>query len=162
MHIEKVFGNKKYRSIICLTNLYEGNEGLRQLHYRWALIKNHDNIESWFLIREVNKCFKNTLDLLLKKGFLITKDCFTSNNNLSNYLERLSDKDGYNILEKNSDNKPPTYKLSENGKLQFTRWLLIDYINRMSLDFLEEELHTFMMADFEAIKEIIEEIKPKK
>ena len=165
MNIEKVFDCYKYKSIIFLTYFHESIDGLRQQHYRWALMPNHNGIKSTILVNEIKKLFHDYYDKQDSKGYksgLIVKNCFRSKTNLSNHITRLADEKGYNILRKYTEDKLTKYRLSENGRLQFVHYMLIDYIKRMPIDVAQKELSNFMIADFEAIKEIIEEIKPKK
>jgi hypothetical protein len=46
MKLADLMRSPNYKSIINLTNYFQAREnGLRLMHYRWALIKNHDNIK---------------------------------------------------------------------------------------------------------------------
>ena len=115
---EGILKQVHYRSIINLTSKYQDKEdGLRQLHYRWALIENHDNIEQTSFKRETQDFFrKPSLKYFEKKGY-VKLQCITGkypNNNLTNFLNKLSDPDEYGILVKHKDEDNITrYKISD-------------------------------------------------
>lgn len=93
MNIEDVLKKDHYKSIIRLTSKYQNrNKGLRQLHYRYALIKNHDNIQSTALKTEMEKFFNGDLNKLFKNSTIV-KNCITDRNNLTNFLTKLVDMD---------------------------------------------------------------------
>ena len=48
--IEGILKQEHYRNIINLTSKYQHKEnGLRQLHFRWALVEDHGGISPTFL-----------------------------------------------------------------------------------------------------------------
>lgn len=152
MTAEEIFKTDRYRSIIFLTDFFDNGEGLRALHYRWALIKNHDDIGTTPEIREMEKFFKgkekhidmyrrlgfsNKLEWLQKRG-LIKKDCITSCTNLSNHLKKLTE--DYHILERIAgENKVGRYRLSKNGWIKAKQWMINNWINSLP-EKLKEQL----------------------
>lgn len=157
MTVEELFTSDQYRSIIVLTDVYGNKKGLRQLHYRWVLIKYHDNIKQLlqpFFIREMKHLFEkekdtfrkigysNKLDQLYKEKSLV-KNCITSNSNLSNFLKRLSNPP-YNILIRFDEDGLPKYKLTEYGKEQVKRWQLhrlVKSLDKSILDDVEKAIY---------------------
>ncbi|PNX45591.1 MAG: hypothetical protein BV457_09255 [Thermoplasmata archaeon M9B1D] len=108
MRIAELMKKPHYKSIINLTFHYtKKGKALRQLHYRYALIANHDNIENTDLLQKMKKFFANDLEKLYTDGKII-KNCITSRKNLNNFLNKLCSPKR-NILEKrsidNEDNK---------------------------------------------------------
>ena len=69
MTVEELFDTEHYRSIIILTDIFDKNNGLRQLHYRWALIKNHDNMKHALFVRAMQDFFDKDNNLSKKLGY---------------------------------------------------------------------------------------------
>jgi len=148
MTVEELYDTDHYRSIIILTDIFGKNNGLRQLHYRWALIKNHDNMKHALFVRAMqdffekdNNLFKklgysNKLDQLYKEKILIN-ECITSNSNLSNFLKRLYHPP-YNILNRFEEDGVPRYKLTKYGKEQAKRWLILRLVKSFDASLLED------------------------
>ena len=148
MTVEELFETDHYKSIIILTDIFAGNEGLRQLHYRWALIPNHDNIKDPLFVRMIEGFFnqqselyqrvykQNKLERLYTEKIII-KDCITSNSNLSNFLKRLSNPP-YNILECINKDEVPRYILTEHGKQQAKQWQHIQLVKSLDITILDE------------------------
>ncbi len=138
MTVNELFDTEHYRSIIILTDIFATERGLRQLHYRWALIPNHDNMKHALFIRAMKNFFNQYSNLNEKQGYpnklerlyeekILAKDCITSNSNLSNFLKKLSNQP-YNILECIKEDEVPRYILTEYGKQQAKQWRLINLI----------------------------------
>ncbi|VVB59685.1 Uncharacterised protein [uncultured archaeon] len=141
MTVEELFDADHYRSIIILTDTFAGEEGLRQLHYRWALIPNHDNMKHTLFIRAMQNFFNLEQEIYQRIGYqnklerlyaekIIIKDCITSNSNLSNFLNRLSNQP-YNILQRLEKDEVPRYILTDYGKQQAKQWRLIQLIKNV-------------------------------
>jgi len=165
MTIEEIFDSAIYRSIILLTDCFDKGTGLRQMHYRWALISNHDNIIEPSLISEEMKTFfeetmtfknidvigewkqfyndqykyktsNSKLDRLFNEG-IIKRDCVTSDSNLSNKLKRLTDE--YHILEKVLiDREVVSYIMTRDGYLKAQRWMANQLVKGIADERLEE------------------------
>ena len=114
MTIEDIFLTDPYFSIIHLTLAFEDKEnGLARIHYRWALIPDHDNIHSSYFKKKMNDFFTNQdqeltfqIDELetLEKIMGIKRGCIKgkyANNNLGNFLKKLID---YKLLTSHIDN----------------------------------------------------------
>ena len=125
-----------YKNIIKLTNIYQEKEkGLRQLHYRWALIEDHDGINQTSIIRKMNFFFNSpnlkisSLESMQKIGY-IERNCIKgkyANNNLTNFLRKLVDEVG--VLETHLDDKGVTrYTISKNFDLDITLLEIKEYI----------------------------------
>jgi len=103
MKIAELIKKPHYKSIINLTFHYtKKGKALRQLHYRYALIANHDNIQNTDLLKKMKNFFGNDLEKLYNEGKII-KNCITSRKNLNNFLNKLCSPNR-NILEKCSIN----------------------------------------------------------
>ena len=151
MTVEELFNTDWYRSIIFLTDIFAKTDGLRQLHYRWALIKNHDNMKYTLFVKGMQQFFNkekilykklgysNKLERLYAEGILI-KDCITSNSNLSNFLKRLSNPP-YDLLEQFERDGVPRYKLTEHGKNEAKRWQLIHLVKSLDDSILKDVYH---------------------
>lgn len=147
MTIDEIFDQPVYRSILYLTEKY-GENGLRQLYYRWALIKDHDGIKVPYHVKALTRFF-NASDKRDPLEFLyITKGCISSRSNLSNYLKRLVDKP-YEFLEKTMRNGLGVYYLTEKGKHAFAKYLLLNLIKNAPAELLSENY-------FEISKPIVE------
>ena len=141
---EDILNSDQYRSIIYLTLKYDKGHGLRQRHYRWVLIKNHDGIKYKVTIKKMQEFFKNKQTFLMPDYDVLSdlqkrnikKGCITSNTNLSNFLKILSNPP-YNILIKNTKSNIPSYSLSKKGIFLVLKNHYLNYIHRMSKnDFL--------------------------
>jgi hypothetical protein len=146
--VDELFDTDWYRSIIVLTDIFGKIDGLRQLHYRWALIKNHDNMKHMLFVKGMEQFFDNEKIIYEKLGFsnklerlysegVIVRDCITSNSNLSNFLKRLSSPQ-YNILKRFEKNGVPRYKLTENGRYKAQRWQLLQLVKGLDDGVLED------------------------
>ena len=115
-------------------------EGLQQLHYRYALIKDHDNIYFQDYREQLDKIFGENKSLYQKMGYpggkldqyysdkLIIKNSVGSNNSLFNFLQKLVE--DYRILKKVEDEKGVArYKLTQRGLDETTRWHAHQIIN---------------------------------
>lgn len=148
MTVEELFNTDWYRSIIALTDIFANTKGLRQLHYRWALIKNHDNMKYMLFVKGMQQFFDkdkifykklgfpNKLERLYAEGILV-RDCITSSSNLSNFLKRLSNPP-YDILKQFERDGVPRYKLTEYGKNEATRWQLIQLVKGLEGSILKD------------------------
>jgi len=148
MTVEELYDTDHYRSIIILTDIFGKNNGLRQLHYRWALIKNHDNMKHALFVSAMQDFFEKDNNLFKKLGYsnkldqlykekILTDDCITSNSNLSNFLNRLT-RDPYIILKKIEKDEVPRYLLTDYGKEQAKRWQILRYIKSINTELLED------------------------
>jgi hypothetical protein len=148
MTVEELFNTDWYRSIIALTDIFAKTDGLRQLHYRWALIKNHDNMKYALFVKGMQQFFDKEKILYKKLGFsnklerlyaegILVRDCITSNSNLSNFLKRLSNPP-YTILEHFERDGVPRYKLTEYGKNKAKRWQLIQLVKGLDDSIIED------------------------
>ena len=103
MKIAELMKKPHYKSIINLTFHYtKKGKALRQLHYRYALIANHDNIQNTDLLKKMKKFFGNDLEKLYNDRKII-KNSITSRKNLNNFLNKLCSPNR-NVLEKHSIN----------------------------------------------------------
>ncbi len=153
MTVDELFETDHYRSIIILTDIFGKNHGLRQMHYRWALIKNHGDIKNPIFRRRMKGFYDLDNEIYKKQGFsnkleelyaekIITRNCVTSNTNLSSFLKRLIS-DPYNILEKKVKDDVPYYFLTDYGREQAKRWQikrLIDGLDASILDDVEKAI----------------------
>jgi hypothetical protein len=147
MSFEELFERPWYRSILYLTEKY-GENGLRQLHYRWVLIKDNDGIKQSYLMNALTNFF-NDPDKRDPLEFLyITKGCISSRSNLSNYLKRLVDKP-YELLERTTRTGLGEYRLTEKGKHAFAKFVLLNLIKNAPAELLKEHY-------FEISKPIVE------
>lgn len=122
---ETIINSDHYKSIILLTWQFDKGNGLRQMHYRWCLIKNHDNIVQTYFVKEMENFFKENKSPIAFYG--IECDCITSKSNLSNFLNKLVE--DYKLLEKNENGYVPTYSLSSFGKRRLEKHYLTTLIN---------------------------------
>ena len=146
MTVEEIFQSEWYRSIIFLTREYDKGNGLRQLHYRWALIENHDGIKQTLFVKEMKDFFKNE-DPVYNEMNWIVKNCITSNTNLSNFLKRLVD-EPYQLLEKFKEDELTKYRITKKGLFAVKKWMVIDAI--VSYDLSEKtinELNRVVLID---------------
>jgi len=98
--IYKLFDSDQYSTLIWLTLRFGQDQGLKPMHYRWALIENHDNITQTPHIIEMEKFFskqfrkwgdysiKYSLDEFFEHEDH-KKNCISSTSNLSMYLKKL-------------------------------------------------------------------------
>jgi len=136
MTIDEIFDQPVYRSILYLTEKY-GENGLRQLYYRWMLVKDHDGIKEPYRVKALKKFFK-TPDKKDPLEFLyLTKGCITSRSNLSNYLKRLVDKP-YEFLEKTTKNGIGVYHLTEESKSYLLRHNLIEMVDLIPIEHIKK------------------------
>jgi len=139
MTITELFHADHYRSILFLTLNYDKGQGLRQLHYRWALIPDHDTIQSTSFQKEMKDFFKNE-DELYGVTRWIVKDCITSNNNLSNFLKKLV-APPYQLLEKKEVEHVARYRLTKKGIIAVRKWMVVDAVESLDLpDAIIDEL----------------------
>jgi hypothetical protein len=152
MLIEDLLKKDHYKSIIALTQIYQDRnnnifwkknpfkpldhipKGLRQVHYRYALVEQHDNMGGASK-KAMDKFYNNTLEHLYKDGTII-RNCITNRNNLTNFLTKLVE---YEILNKNIDEKPPTYSISKKYYTEVVKFMIrqsIDDRNADSVDFM--------------------------
>ena len=137
MNFSEIMEKPWLSSIINLTELYDQGDGLRPIHYRWALIPKHDGIKSTNDIAAMKKFFEYKKEdpsmEISKLG--ITEGSITSKTNLSNFLKRLVN--DYHILTvKEGKYKITKYKI--NPEIQGT--ILRYRINRILSRFSTEEL----------------------
>jgi hypothetical protein len=126
MTLEELLEKDHYKSIINLTLHYqlkaqEENkkfEGLRAIHYRWALCPNHDGLDGSLFKGTLHKYFGSDLKELYKSKKVV-KNSVTDRKNLSNFLRHLSKKGLLN--KKIKENNTPYYTIS---------MLLQGYINK--------------------------------
>ena len=159
--IEELFRTDHYRSIILLTKFFDTGQGLRQLHYRWALIKDNDDIHPQDY-RELNAVFRDNISLDQIHGSmgrkldryhderLIIKNSVVSNNTLFNFLKKLVD--DYGILKTIEDDKGVLrYRLTQRGSNEATRWHAHQIINWTRPEDLEDfvEVMTKLWEDKE-------------
>lgn len=166
MTIEELFETDHYRSIIVLTACFDRGEGLRQLYYRWALIKDHDNIKLTYFIKKMNEFFTdkeglhtkfwgtttNKLEQLYRQN-LIKKDCISSNSNLSNFLKKLVE--DYQILKKNEIEGITRYKLTKKAWNIPNRWQCIQLIKSFNDEVMKDILNWIWEFVNQKIKENI-------
>jgi len=150
--LEGILDQKHYRSIINLTSQYQNKEdGLRQLHYRWALIENHDNINQTSFKRDMINFFRNpTLTTYEKQGY-IKIGCITGNypnNNLTNFLNKLSDPNEYGILVKHKDKDNITrYKIPESFEAKIKLYEIAK-----TIESIEPEKLTYILEFYDYTK----------
>ena len=138
--IQEIFSTDHYRSIILLTKFFDRGDGLHQLHYRYALIKDHDNIYYQDHREQLDKIFGENRSLYQRMGYpggkldqyyadkLIIKDSVSSNNSLFNFLQKLVE--DYKILRIVEDEKGnPRYKLTQKGQDEAIRWHAHQIVN---------------------------------
>jgi len=148
MTVDELFETDHYRSIIILTEIFGKNHGLRQMHYRWSLIKNHGDIKNPIFRRRMKGFYDLDNEIYKKLGFsnkleglyaekIITRNCVTSNTNLSSFLKRLIS-DPYNILEKKVKDDVPYYFLTDYGREQAKRWQIIQLEKGLDASILDD------------------------
>ena len=171
MTIEDILRRSPYKDIIKLTHRFQHKEGgLRLIHYRWALVVNHDNIKRDDYVQQMTEFFSpqytperwkkerktaNQIEVqsnvkvaqkenINSGAFLesnppqvpevdnfslehlyqigeVTPGCIQgrrARQNLVNFVMKLSDPKGYNILEKKRDGDGvPRYKIRDYGRI---------------------------------------------
>jgi len=122
MTTHEIFESKQYRSIIFLTLRCDKGDGLRQLHYRWALMKDHGGINQTSFVKEMKTFFPDKKEIYDVLGSIV-KDCITSKTNLSNFLNRLIS-EPYQLLKKIEDENVNKYHVTEKGLLESQKWLV--------------------------------------
>jgi hypothetical protein len=119
MKLEDLFEAPHFRSIIFLTIFFQDREnGLKKMHYRWALVENYGGVKRTRDIKEMARFFSEeavpakdeadfpgpaTIDALAKTRFL-EKNCIKgkyANQNLQNFLADLIET--YKIMEKDTE-----------------------------------------------------------
>lgn len=154
MTVDELLKTEHYRSIITLTDIFGKTKGLRQAHYRWALIENHGNIKSPLVYRQMKYFFNIKNEIYKRMGYsnnlerqyaekTIFRNCITSNSNLSNFLKRLT-LEPYNILEKKIKDDTPYYFLTDFGREQAKRFMLkqlIDGLDVNMIDYVEKSIY---------------------
>jgi hypothetical protein len=142
-----IINKKNYRGILEFTYQFDRGEGLYQRHYRWGLIKDHDNIKSTNFIKNIEKYelrVKNRIKI--KNGLLVRsntmKDYYnpiiTSRINLSNLIRNLSSPPNNYLIKKNIDKKHPCYCLSEIAIYILQLEHIIEMIKAVPQDLIEE------------------------
>lgn len=114
--LENIFIKEPVRSILNLMIEFAGKkEGLKPLHFRFALEKNYPpsdiinkDTELEHNIRLMKNFFENRLDDLYNRMY-IEKSCINSKEHLNYYL-RILGKDHLNVIEKNGEGKKSRYK----------------------------------------------------
>ncbi len=113
---------------------FQGESGLQQKHFRYALIENHDNME-WYNERKVLETFggKDKLQSLIDSKE-IYPNCVSSSKNLTNFLNKLVD---MKVIKKVESKKITKYKLEKTYRLEEYR-----IRNKECIDFYErDEIH---------------------
>lgn len=135
MDIDKLMERSWYKSILNLTAMFnvELKMPVRQIQYRWALIKDHDGIKATYFVNQLKK-FDDDIKSLQYMN-LIDKNCVTSNSNLSNFLNRLVENE---LLESKNINGVIYYKITEKAQKYFFKKIIIDDINVMPINILQK------------------------
>lgn len=163
--VDDLFKKEHYRSIIVLTGTYDKGDGLRAIHYRWRLIKNHDGIKQTYFKKMMKKDFHKFHNLYLAfPPPLLSQSCITSKTNLAYFLNRLIKLD---ILKENQIEGIKRYSLAEKGKTLLIQEALIKIIKKMDLQGLEEFIEritsdTILNKYWLATKGVWKNIKDKK
>jgi len=136
MTIEEMLNQRHYSSILNLTWLFGGNKGLRQLHYRWKLIENHDNIKQTYFVREMKKKFDKSDPEKICNSILYSKNCVTSRSNLTNFLLRLEERE---LLHRTPDsNGISRYHLTGKSELYLLKHNLIEMIDLIPIEHIKK------------------------
>lgn len=176
MKLNDLMESPHYESILTLTMYFQDKEkGLRLMHYRWALIENHDNINQNYFVHKMNDFFSSSFnekqkDELTKlyreqgntynfdtdlhdfyKRYPNAKGCIKgkyANNNLSNFLNKLVYT--YKILNKYKDTDGiERYYLNDYRKLlaMTQRKTIKRVIETLSDEKIFKLFHTVMEID---------------
>jgi len=141
MTLREMIEKEPYKSIIELTHAYGS---VTRLAYRWALIKDHDNIQGTYFIEKMTKFFYPSSDYTLNleslyKLGLVKKDIIQgkyANGNLGNFLKRLVN---HGILKVESDpDNIIHYSLTEKYFLLKVCYSLTDKIEKFVSSIGEE------------------------
>ena len=98
-----------YMSIIFLTNHFQGKQGLRLLHYRYALVKNDEINEDWE--QKMEEFFGGKL----KQLYLLQEihKCITSRQNLIDKLHNLEKWGILKLVKPTKNRNYPLYKINK-------------------------------------------------
>ena len=141
MNIEEIFDNDSYRSIIALTMEFADKKGLRQLFYRWFLIKNHDNIKSTSLIKTYHLKDKFIIERIeqLKALGLLVENRITSNKSLNKFIGKLVN--DYELLEPVSEKPFKSYTITSKVRPEIFRWFILYSIKELPEEYITEDLY---------------------
>jgi len=124
---EDMLKQTHYSSILNLTRLFGNNKGLQQLHYRWELIENHDNIKQTYFVKKMEKFFDNSDLNKIYNSILYKKNSVSSRSNLSNFLTRLVDE--YLLQREPDSNGISRYHLTQRGELYLLKHNLMNMVD---------------------------------
>ena len=163
--ISEILNRDHYRAILYLTlqfgRIKKLENGFRQEHYRYALIKNHDGINpDTPLGREMELTFGKSLELGGYRHYWIRK-CITTRQNLSNFLDYLVKR---GLLTKRKDEHGINrYQLTDEGKLAVLRYFVIRELNKAKEKDIEIILMFLTEPDFSdpVLKELFPSLKER-
>ena len=126
LNTEEILNRDHYRSILYLSLQWRHKKGVkngfRQEHYRYVLIKNHDNIKNTPLAKEMESIFGKSLDFGGYRDYWV-KECITSRSGLSNFLDYLVER---KLLIPNKDNNNVTrYKITKKGRMSLYHFFIV-------------------------------------
>ena len=159
MNINKIFERPYYKSILFLTCFFyiEQNIPVRQLHYRWALMKDHDGINSTYFVNKMKK-FQKYLDGLYFFKF-IEKNCITSKSNLSNFLKKLVE---FGMLKSINDDGIIKYIPTKKSQKIILQNLIIDEVKKMPWHILSKFATGFVNNNIKLISQAFQEYNEKR
>lgn len=136
MTVEEMLKQPHYLAILNFTLVFGNKEGLRQSHYRWELIKNHDNIKQTYLVNEMKNFFKESENKNFFLSYIFTKTYISSRSNLSNFLKKLEKN---NLLNKVKDSdKIGRYFLTDKSEAYLLRHNLIELFELLPLNYIKK------------------------
>jgi hypothetical protein len=172
MGVAEMLKQPHYMSILNFTWLFGDNQGLRQLHYRWELIKNHDGIKSTRFVEEMKEFFKEAEVKKFLLSHIFTKTYISSRSNLTNFLKKLVENDL--LCKVAGPDRISIYFLTDKSEAYLLRHNLIELIKVAPLSYIEKNYYElskkiiededFIISDqktdklFESTKEEVEEI----
>ena len=159
MNIDKIFDRPHYKSILFLTCFFyiEKNIPVRQLYYRWALMKNHDGINSTYFVNKMKK-FQDDIERLYFFNF-IEKNCISSKSNLSNFLKKLVEN---GLLKPFDDKGVIKYFPTEKSQKLILQKLIIDEVKKMSWNILSKFASGIVNNNIELISQAFQEYSEKR
>ena len=141
MKFRDLLEKNHYKSIIVLLILFEGDRGLRQAHFRYALMDDPELHK--YTVIEMERFFENKLhylfDVYLGENFSWEKGCIHSRQELTNFLMRLEE---MKIIKKHGKKRKIRYKLTPKFASEFIKMTVMEEINRWN-DVTQSKLRGF-------------------
>jgi len=125
--IEKIFQKPQYKSILNLLihfqdRRYDGNTGLRPLHFRYVLEQGYRESKDVRVVRTISRMqefFGTELNQLIRSKRIV-EGCITSKNNLTKFLNSLR-APTLNLIEKYGSRPDVRYKIKNDIQKQILR-----------------------------------------